>query len=308
MNTKIAVILNFYLLCITYVYSQHDTIGLKYISHISNIKSDSLFKSEPIGNKGKLQENYPVQSIRSKRDYSDEKNYLLYRFSKDYSANNIVLPDTAAVYDKRLIPKFYIEAGIIIGFPRSKFQSIANKNELIGFGTDILFNPKVNKPNWHTGIGAEFYPTFRKSDSWSGGDLKTSQTFYTVTFINRLKLSKSRVLSPYLELGVGIFGSYTSTFYLDTTTSIDIETGEITTEKDRDTIYKHSKVTANLSLGFGLLFSRSTLEFNYNLAPNFQYVNRDNVTIMPNEIIYKTSESPVHMLVVGIAFMFPIIE
>lgn len=206
-------------------------------------------------------------------------------------------------FDACCQPIGYASVGLDTSIPFGELGEKMTKKVLWGLEIDGFLAPFKNSPSVETGLQiAMVFPSERK-DEWNGLELKTSSTLVCFNLAGRFRPSKGNFVEPVFDVGGGL--SYSST-----TSSYEIVDRATFLEKfllnEQDYVETHNvkefgQSSWNIGFGAGVIINKTFVaQVRYNYSPEVVFINKEDVTIVDNQVSYKTSTSALEMITITI--------
>lgn len=201
----------------------------------------------------------------------------------------------------------HLSVGALAGIPQGQFARDFPRESLWGFNFDAVVSPIQKHHWWKTGAQVEFFFTGTKKDTWKGLELKTKSSFVRVNFLNRIQLSHTGLVDPFLEFGLGFNVSTTTSSYQVFDEATFLEEFLLRVEDEWETVQVKSfnDVTSNMAVGFGVIIKRIVVvKVKYDRSPQIEFVPKDGISVFNDQIQYEAKKSKMQMISISLAVGF----
>jgi len=188
-------------------------------------------------------------------------------FGQDFPENDETVPE-----------KFGIDfsANFVVGFPQNEFKTNYDRKILPGLNLDFTFTPARKASYWKTGAQMEVLFGGQEKNDWSGLELRSSTAFMSINSVNRFLPQESMTIKPFVEFGLGLNFSFTSSTYEIYDKASFWEKFLLGEEDQVETITvkDHNDMDLNLSFGIGAIIKDiACVQVKYNYIPEVVYVS-----------------------------------
>ena len=203
---------------------------------------------------------------------------------------------------------WYPSINLLVAKPSAEFKDAMEKNTLWGFNFDVVFRPFKNATFFQPGAQFEFlFPTNEK-DRLHGAKIKTTGALIKANALTRIKFYEGSKFSPFVESGIGLNLSSTST----TTKIVDETTffeqfflGADDYHIETKTLTEHSYANYSAFLGVGCVINEIfSVQLKYYYGPHLEYVKKEDIVVDSEGINYKPVSSPYKTFEIAIGFSF----
>jgi len=200
---------------------------------------------------------------------------------------------------------FDLTIGLLAGLPQGQFAREYPSSSLWGLNIEATVSPFGKHHWWKTGVQLEGYNTGTKKDDWQGVELTTESSIAKVNFLNRVRLAHSGIVDPFLEFGIGLNISTTTSGYLIYDEATFLEQLFFNKEGgySREEVKSFSNVTSNIGFGFGVMVKRLlVMKVKYDRSPQIEFVPKNGIAVVNDQILYESKKSKMQIISLSLGF------
>lgn len=202
---------------------------------------------------------------------------------------------------------FYPTISFLTSFPAGTFKADFDRDVLLGFNVDGVITPVKKNHFWQPGAQIELLLTSNKKDAWKGIEVETGSAFFKFNLINRIRPSYTGRIDPFFEVAYGLNVSSTTTNYEIVDEATFWEEFLLGQEDEIQTVQikEHNDISSNFAIGIGAFIKNLLMvQLKYNVSPNIEFVNKENIVIINDSVQYQPVKSNMHTISLSVGINF----